>query len=80
MSIAAHFRPPRRRAIGGEVLVETEVRCDGLVVLAVRRLFELLFPFWGQPISPHQPQPPYGVHEVIPFARQAVSCGARSAP
>ena len=42
---------------GGEVLVE-KVRCDGLVVLAVRRLFELLFPFWRQPISPHQPSHP----------------------
>ena len=31
--------------LGGEVLVE-EVRCDGLVVLAVRRPFELLFPLW----------------------------------
>ena len=29
--------------LGGEVLVE-KVRCDGLVVLAVRRLFELLVP------------------------------------
>ena len=43
--------------LGGEVLVE-KVRCDGLVVLAVRRLFELLFPFWRQPISPHQPSHP----------------------
>ena len=46
-----------RDSLGGEVLVE-KVRCDGLVVLAVRRLFELLFPFCRQLISPHQPSHP----------------------
>ena len=65
---AAHF------SLGASAEKFWSRRFDATALLCwhVRRLFELLFPFWRQPISPHQPRSPYPASNLDPILGKLV--------